>query len=77
LLSPAGAAVARLDLDARLRAGESPEPELVVDLTGLRKSEETTPYEVTYVVMAALEATESGLGALIRGTEKPLRHAAR
>ncbi len=76
LLGPEGAVGARLELDARLRAKESA-TDLAVDLQGLRKSEEATPYEVTYVVTVLPKGTEAALRSLMTARDKPLRHAAR
>jgi hypothetical protein len=76
-VSPQGALGVSLELDPRLKSRPLNGAELGIDLTGLLKSDEARPYEVTYVLHALPEGTEETLGALIRDRDKPLRHAAR
>ncbi len=77
LIGPPGALAVTLELDPRLKSRPLNGGELGVDLTGLHKSDEARPYEVTYVLHALPEGTEEDLRALIRYRDKPLRHAAR
>lgn len=77
MIGAEGAIGARLELDPRLRAKETGQRELALDLQGLRKSDEATPYEVTYVLGILPKGTDSAVRDLMKGRDKPLRHAAR
>jgi hypothetical protein len=72
-----GGITARLELDPRLHAKLTERPELAVDLTGLRKSEETTPYEVTYLLEVLPGGDEALARSLISRRDKPLKRLAR
>jgi len=72
-----GGVATRLELDRRLSLKASTPPEIALDLTGLHKSDDTTPYDVTAVVLVLPSAKREDLDRLILSRDKPLKRAVR
>jgi hypothetical protein len=77
IFGPEGGVATRLELDRRLSLKASAPPEIALDLTGLHKSEDTTPYDMTAVVLVLPSARREDLDRLILARDKPLKRAVR